>query len=321
VINGIHEEIRRRIQAAQNILVTTHIRPDGDAIGSLLGLGLSLRAAGKTVYTVSADGIPQNYRHLEGSQEVLQGVNVPVDLTVVVDCSELDRTGTGLPRDVLPDINIDHHVTNPEFARLNLVDPVAVATSEIIADCLAVWGLPVTPAVAAALLTGLITDTLGFRTSNMTPKALRLAAELMEAGAALPDLYMRSLVQRSFEAARFWGIGLSTLQREGGIVWATMTIAGRRSVGYPGRDDADLINVLSAIEGALISIVFVEQPNGNIKVSWRSQPGIDVSSTALQFGGGGHPNASGAEIQGSLDEVTSKVLSETKKVIQEEITA
>lgn len=321
VIDGIHKEIRRRIQAAQTVLVTTHIRPDGDAIGSLLGLGLALRTAGKTVYMVSADGIPQSYRHLPGSQEVIQGTDQPVDLTIVVDCSDLERTGTGLARDVVPDVSIDHHVTNLEFARLNLVETRAVATTEIIADYLPAWGLSMNSDIAAALLTGLITDTLGFRTSNMTPKALRLAADLMETGAALPELYMRALVQRSFEAVRFWGAGLSTLQRNGNIVWATLTMADRRSVHYSGRDDADLINVLSGIEGAFISIIFVEQPNGNIKVSWRSQPGYDVSSTALSFGGGGHPNASGAEVQGSLEEVLSRVLSETKKIIQEEITA
>jgi len=321
VIDGIHEEIRKRIQAAQTILVTTHIRPDGDAIGSLLGLGLALREAGKTVHMVSSDGVPQSYRHLPGSQDVVQGVKTPVDLTVVVDCSDLDRTGTGLNGDLLPDISIDHHITNLEYARLNLVDIRAVATTEIIANSLSAWGLPMNAEIAAALLTGLVTDTLGFRTSNMTPKALRLAADLMEAGAALPELYLRALVQRSFEAVLFWGVGLSKLQREGAIVWASLTMADRRSVDYPGRDDADLINVLSGIEGAFVSLIFVEQPNGKIKVSWRSQPGYDVSSTALLFGGGGHPNASGAEIQGSLDEVVSKVLSETKKITQEEITA
>lgn len=321
MINGIHEDIRRRIQAARTILVTTHIRPDGDAIGSLLGLGLALRQTGKSVQMVSTDGVPASYRHLPGTQDVLQRVKSPVDLTIVVDCSDLDRTGTGLDKAAVPDLNIDHHITNCHFARLNLVVTGAVATTEIIADSLPAWGLSITAEVAAALLTGLVTDTLGFRTSNMTPKALRLAADLMEAGADLPDLYMRALVQHSFEALRFWGAGLISIERDGAIVWTKLSMADRQAAHYPGRDDADLINVLSAVNDASISIIFVEQPNGNIKVSWRSQPGYDVSTIAVQFGGGGHPNAAGAEVKGNFEQVIPNVLSETRKVVQEEISA
>jgi phosphoesterase RecJ-like protein len=177
------------------------------------------------------------------------------------------------------------------------------------------------PDVAAALLTGIITDTLGFRTSNMTPKALRVAADLMEAGADLPDLYQRSLVERSFEAMRFWAAGLARLEREGPIVWTTLSMADRLGTGYPGRDDADLINELSAITDAAVSIVFVEQPSGKVKVSWRAQPGIDVSAIALKFGGGGHPSAAGAEVEGSLDDVRQRILLETRQMMHEEIKA
>jgi phosphoesterase RecJ-like protein len=118
---------------------------------------------------------------------------------------------------------------------------------------------------------------------------------------------------------RYWGAGLSRLQRENGIVWATLTLEDRQAAGYPGRDDADLINLLSAINDALISIIFVEQTKGSVKVSWRSQPGVDISSVALKLGGGGHPSASGAEVKGSLDEVREQVLTETRRLIREEI--
>jgi phosphoesterase RecJ-like protein len=215
-------------------------------------------------------------------------------------------------------LNIDHHVTNLNFAKMNLVDTTAVATAEILVDRLPDWDLPLTRDVAAALLTGLITDTLGFRTSNMTPKALRVAANLMEAGAELPELYQRSLIDHSYEAMRFWAAGLSKLERDGQIVWTTLTMADRKESGYPGRDDADLINELSAISDAAISIVFVEQPNGAVKVSWRAQPNIDVSAVALKFGGGGHPSAAGAEVSGSLDDVRQRVLQETRQLLNTE---
>jgi phosphoesterase RecJ-like protein len=220
-----------------------------------------------------------------------------------------------------PDLNIDHHVTNLRYGKMNLVDTAAVATAEIVADHLAEWDLPMTPEVASALLTGLITDTLGFRTSNMTPKALRLAANLMEAGAALPELYQRSLIERSFEAMRLWAVGLSKLTRDGRIVWTSLTRADRHASGYPGRDDADLINELSAISDAAVSIVFVEQPNGDVKVSWRAQPGIDISGIALKFGGGGHPSAAGAEVEGSLEDVHQRVLNETRQLMDAIISA
>jgi phosphoesterase RecJ-like protein len=215
------------------------------------------------------------------------------------------------------DINIDHHVTNLTFARYNLVMPEAVATAEVLTDCLRSWHLPINTDVAAALVTGIITDTLGFRTSNVSPKALRTTADLMEYGVNMPELYMRSLVQRSFEAVRYWSAGLSTMEKENGMVWATLTQADRQAAGYPGRDDADLINILSSIGEADVTMIFVEQPGEGVKVSWRARPGVDVSQVALRFGGGGHPAAAGAEIPGTLEEVRQMVLQETRLLLAE----
>lgn len=311
-------EITKRVQEANRVLVVSHIRPDGDAIGSLLGLGLALQAVGKSVQMAMADGVPANFRHLDGSDQVIKTPEGDFDLIAVVDCSDLERVGNVLDAYPTPDLNIDHHVTNLFFGRYNLVDTRAVATAEILTRLFAHWNLPITEPIAEALLTGLVTDTLGFRTSNMTPAALRAAADLMEIGVDLPELYWRGLIQQSFEAIRFWGMGLNNLEREGHMVWTTLTMADRRSVGYPGRDDADLINVLSTIEGAAISMIFVEQPNGNVKVSWRAQPGYDVSKLAVKFGGGGHPAASGAEIEKNnqtLEEIRQTVLEKTRQLL------
>jgi phosphoesterase RecJ-like protein len=309
------QEIGQLFQAAKRILVIAHIRPDGDAVGSLLGLGHTLQAVGKQVQMVLSDSLPPNFRFLAGSEAICRRPEGAFDLTAVVDCSDLKRVGDALESGIVPDINIDHHVTNLNFARLNLVDSRAVATAEILAEYLPAWGLPVTQAVAEALLTGLVTDSLGFRTSNMTPKALRVAANLMECGASLPELYNQALAQRSFEAVRFWAAGLRDLEREGPVVWTTLTMEDRKAAGYRGRDDADLINVLSSIQDARIALILVEQPNGIVKVSWRGQPGVDVSKIALSFGGGGHPAAAGAEVQGNLEEVRSKVLQATKELL------
>lgn len=301
--------------AAQRILVICHIRPDGDAIGSLLGLGLALQAAGKSVQMVCADGVPASLRHLDGSQQIIDQPKGEFDAICVVDCSDLKRTGNVLDGHPQPDINIDHHITNLEFARINLIDAEAVSTTQILADMLPELGLPITESVASALLNGLVTDTIGFRTPNVTPFTLRLAAELMEKGANLPELYFRSLVGRSFEAARLWGAGLSQLQKEGRVVWCALTRADRKAAGYPGKDDADLVNVLSAIEDTEIAIVIVEQNASKVKVSWRSQGNIDVAQVAMQFGGGGHPAAAGAEIQLPMQEAIPMILEATQSAL------
>jgi phosphoesterase RecJ-like protein len=176
-------------------------------------------------------------------------------------------------------------------------------------------GYTISQPVAAALLNGLITDTLGSRTSNMTPQALRLAADLMEKGGNLPELYQRALVTRSFEATRYWAAGLNSIQRDGKLVWTSLSLKDRHAAGYPGRDDADLVNILSSIDDAEIAIIFVEQSNGHVKVSWRAKPGVDVSRVALQFGGGGHPAASGADITGDLVAVQAAVLQATRAIL------
>jgi phosphoesterase RecJ-like protein len=313
------DQAGQALKAAQRILVTSHIRPDGDAIGSVLGLGLSLQAAGKGVQMVLYDGVPAAFRFLEGSRQILNKPEGDFDVSVVLDCSDFQRAGNSLHNHAIPDLNIDHHPTNQNFARINLVDVEAVATAEMIARFLPLFGLPLEKPSADALLFGLITDTLGFRTYNMTPRALRVAADLMEAGGDLPSLYFAGLLRRSFEAARFWGVGLTALQRQGSLAWTTLSLADRRNAGYPGRDDADLINILTTVEGIDIIIVFVEQPNGTVKVSWRSQPGLDISWLAVQFGGGGHAAAAGAEVPGTLEEVQERVLSATRNLLQEKI--
>lgn len=302
--------------STERILLVAHKRPDGDAIGSLLGLGLPLGSAGKDVQMVSVDGVPRKLQYLEGSEQIQKRVEREFDLVCVLDSSDLERTGDVLNNHPRPDINIDHHPTNMTYARLNLVDVQAVSTTQIIAKILSRIDLPLTQPAADAILTGLITDTLGFRTANMNSDALRLAADLVDMGSNLHELYRRALVIRSFESARLWGAGLSHIKRDGGLVWTTISLPDRLEAGYPGWDDADLVNVLVSVENAEIAMIFMEQPGERVKVSWRSRPDLDVSFVASQFGGGGHANAAGAEIVGSLDDVQKAVLEITKPLLE-----
>lgn len=304
------------LHGAQSVVLISHLRPDTDAVGSMLGLGLTLEAAGKQVQMVLADGLPRHFHYLPGAERIVRKPEKDFDLVVVLDSSDLPRTGN-LLGERIPDLNIDHHVTNLNFARVNFIIPTAAATSQILAEFMPQWGFQFSPATASALLAGVVSDTLGFRTSNVTPGTLRVAASLMEAGAELAPLYYRSLVQRSFEGVRYWGFGLANMQRYDRLVYTVLTLADRQAAAYPGNDDDDLINVLSAIDGCDVSLIMVEQKNNRTKVSWRCMPGWDVSKLAVQFGGGGHPAAAGAEISGALEQVKEIVLQTTLQFIEE----
>lgn len=308
--------IKERFEKANNIVIASHVRPDGDAIGSLLGLGLALREAGKSVQMVLVDGVPGSFRHLEGSELIVKEPVGEHDTFITVDCADFKRVGKVFERFGQPDINIDHHKTNEKFGKLNLIEAEEVATSAILTNHLPEWGFKITQPVAAALLTGIITDTLGFRTANTNPSALRLCATLMETGVDMPDLYMRSLVRKTFSAAKYWGTGLSSMEQNNGIVWGTLTLEDRKRAGYGGNDDADLINMISAIDGNKVGMIFVEQSDNHVKVSWRAlEPGIDVSQIAKHYQGGGHAAAAGADIPGALSEIQPLVLKTTRDML------
>ncbi len=309
------DEARQRIEKASTILVTSHIRPDGDAIGSVIALGLALQDKGKDVYMVLDDGAPSRFRFLQGYDQIVKQVDHDVDLVIALDCGEASRIG-GVGNFIQHiDINIDHHVSNPGFGKINLVDDTATAVTEMLGSLLPAFGLQITLPVAEALLTGMITDTLGFKTPNMRPATLRLAADLFEMGADLPLLYDQALSRKTYEAVSYWGAGLSQLNREGRIIWATLSLADRKSVGYRGRDDADLISLLASISNNDVAIIFVQQDEQAVKVSWRASNGYDVAQIAQHFGGGGHTAAAGATIHGDLEDVRQAVLKATKEFL------
>ena len=314
--NELLGDIKERLEKASNILIASHVRPDGDAIGSLLGMGLALKDAGKSVQMVLADGVPASFRYLEGSELVVKEPTGEHDTFITVDCAEFKRTGKIFENFGQPDINIDHHKTNANYGSLNLIEADEVATAAILTNHLPEWGYKITKPIAAALLTGIITDTLGFRTANTNPSALRVCADLMETGVDMPDIYMRSLVRKTFPAAKYWGAGLSSMEQENGIVWGTLTLEDRKRTGYGGNDDADLINMISAIDGNKVGMIFVEQSDNHVKISWRAlEPGVDVSPIAKHFNGGGHTAAAGADIPGGLSEIQSLVLKTTREML------
>jgi phosphoesterase RecJ-like protein len=305
------------VSGAESIVVLTHERPDADAVGSLLAISLALEARGKRVCPVMADPIPARYAFLPGSEKVATALPQNSDLIVVVDCAELPRTGfpaNALPREA--DINIDHHPTNTAFGRLNIVVTQAAATTEILYNLLSELVWPISRDVASNLMAGLISDTIGFRTSSVSPATFVVASELLKMPVPYVELYQRLLNNRSFDAVRYWGAGLSKIQRRDGLIWTTLTLGDRASAGYAGSGDADLVDIMTTIAGAQMVLVFVEQTGGKVKVSWRSLNGVDVSRLAGSFGGGGHAPAAGATIPGDMESVVGKVLTATSRSME-----
>jgi phosphoesterase RecJ-like protein len=308
------KEVAHKIKESSSFLIASHVRPDADAVGSLLGFGLALKSAGKQVQMVLEDGAGK-YSYLPGSDCIATEPMGDVDMLIIVDCSDPMRVGKILTDYPQPDLVVDHHITNLNFGKFNLVEGEQVATAAILFDYLPLWGLSIDAPVATCLLSGIIGDTIGFRTSNVDAEVLRKAADLMDLGANLSDIYRSELVLKSFEAIQYWGPGLNRLQRKNGLVWTSLTLEDRKKSAYPGKDDADLVNVLSSVNGADIALIFIEQSKNQVKVSWRARPGIDVSKIAFKFGGGGHAAAAGADLEGSLEEIQKRVIIETEKLL------
>jgi phosphoesterase RecJ-like protein len=302
--------IGRMLKDATNIMIAAHLRPDGDAIGSAVGMGLALQAGSKQVQLVFQDPIPARYRFLKGTELIRQSSNEPFDLSVALDCGDLARLGDFF-KDRKPDINIDHHITNERYGQVNLVIPEQVATSAILAEYLPKWGFPLDADSASALCMGLLTDTNGFRIPTVTPATFELAARLMRQGASLPDIYQQALVSQSLQTSKLWGLALSKLQLKQGLVWTSITMQDREQAGYHGKDDAEIANFLSGVEGSRVALLLNEQGAEKVKVSWRSRNHIDVAKLAQNYNGGGHPNAAGAEIAQSLQTVEAEIIKKT----------
>ncbi len=310
------------ILKAQRILVVTHISPDGDAIGSLLGLGWALRALSKPAVLVCADPVPPPFYFLPGYQEIVQEPTGLFDLVIGLDASDPFRLGEPWQQvdelDV-PVIIIDHHVTNLYFGTVNWVDTTAAATAEMIVSLVEALGVPLNANIAQCLLCGVVTDTRGFRTSNTTPRTMAVATRLMEAGADLNQITEQTLNRKPIAVLRLWGMALPRMQMRGRILWTTVTREMREEAGVNENGDGGLVNVLISANEADVAVVLTERGEHEIEVGLRAKPGFDVSQVALALGGGGHPQAAGCTISGSLEEAQERVLTALEESLRQQV--
>lgn len=300
------------VDQAAAILIVTHVSPDGDAIGSLLGLGNALRERGRSVTCAVDGGVTGYLDFLPGTKAVLDKLTFGHwDLMISVDSSDEERTGAvgafGRSRSQQV-INLDHHATNTLFGDIHLVMPETVSATEVIFHWLRHMQQPFSQDIAVPLLTGLLTDTLGFRTNNVTAETLRLATTLMEAGANLNDITMRTLDSKPFRMLELWKHALTSVMLDQAVIAANVTQADLSAVHVDDVTDGGLVSLLNQVNEARVAVVFKELPDGKVEISLRSKPGYDVSQVAFAVGGGGHKQASGATIDGPLDAARARIL-------------
>jgi phosphoesterase RecJ-like protein len=299
------------IQSAHQPLLICHINPDGDAVSSLTGLGLALHQIGRKPIVACSDPIPAPLHYIPGTAAIVQDVSDTFDLVIALDSSDLKRLGKFPQMPTfgnVPLLNIDHHLTNLNYGAVNLVDPQASSTAEVVLRLLEFMACPLDAEIATSLLTGIVTDTRGFRTSNVTIQVMESVLRLMKAGATLPYITHHGLNRRPTAVILLWRAALTRLQVEDCIIWTSIPLALRREVGYAGNGDAGLANFLISADDADVAAVFVESEDGRIEVGLRAVPGCDVAQVALQLGGGGHALAAGCTLPGPLEEVQAQVL-------------
>lgn len=310
------------IDSASSILMVTHVSPDGDAIGSLLGLANALRERGSKVAALVVDGgVPDYLAFLPGADGVRPNATKgEFDLMISLDSSDEERTGAAgvygraHSKQV---INVDHHVTNTGFGDIHVVMPEAVSTAEIVQRWLEIMGQPLSTSSATPLLTGLITDTIGFRTSNVTSDTLNLAQRLMEAGAPLNEIMARTLGSKKYDVMKLWSYVMPGMELDDGIISATITQADIKRAGLPEITDGGLVEFLVTANEAQISVVFKEKDDGKVEVGFRCKSGYDVAQIAFSVGGGGHKQASGATIDGPLEAAKARIMPMLREAYQQ----
>lgn len=317
------KEAVQLLSAARSAYLVSHAAPDGDSVGSLLGLAQVLQRLEKRVTAALPDPIPPDFAFLPGAGRLVhRPPSGREDLLVVLDSTDPSRLGE-LCRpavfDRLPVLNIDHHVTNTQFGRVNIVDPKATSTAELVAGLLEAMGVALRPEEATCLLFGLVADTQGFRTANTTPASLGWAARLLEAGGDLVGVNRQLFLSNPHAKLRLQGEVLARSQLEDGIIWSVVDPALIESCGADRDHVSGIVNLLAQASEAQAAVLFKEWQAQETEVSIRSKPGVDISQAALRLDGGGHPQAAGATLRGPREDVRRRVLEEVRQALRERV--
>ncbi len=311
------------LKGHQRFLIICHEEPDGDALGSSLALRAALISSGKQATVVCKDSPAPPFQFLPDVAEIKHGFRTSdFEALIIIDCGDLERTGFAdriieFCHSRKPILNIDHHPKNNlhKVASVNLVDVDAAASAQIVYALMRSLNIPVTPSMATMLLTGLYTDTGGFKHSNTTPAVLELASKLLLAGGRLKIIVRNITTTRPLAALRLWGTALARIRKHPVLPLVSSIVTQQDLVSCKAsvNDLGGVVNLINGIPGAQAAILFTELPGGEVKISIRTETeGVDVSKIAAFFGGGGHKKAAGFRFWGDVRKEGSRWLIEPK---------
>jgi phosphoesterase RecJ-like protein len=313
--NSKFEEIGRALRKHDRFAVLSHVRPDGDALGSQLALALSLKQLGKDVRLWNEDGMLEKYSFLARAELLTKPPSTPedVDVAIALDTAIQNRLGTAFPavRSTKIWINIDHHLSNPGYGDLVYIDPTAPATGEIIFGLIKSQGLPFNRDIAENLYAAISTDTGSFQYPQTSARTFEIAAELIRTGlnvGRLSEQLYENFPRRRLELLREL-LRTMRFEQEGRVASFSLSLKAAAELGVLPEDNEGLIDHLRAIRGVIVAVFFEELAEGKVRVSMRSKSdAVDVCAICQKFGGGGHTRAAGARVRGTLDEVEKRVL-------------
>ena len=316
------EKVRDCIERGQHFVLTTHVNPDGDGLGSEVALAAFLADIGKDVFIFNSSPVPDNYRFLDPDNKIQvyeseshREILLMADSIFILDISDWDRlkqVGKDIKDTKITQICIDHHPTNLNFADINLIDTKACSTGELVYDFLRFCDANLTKQIAEALYTSILTDTGWFKFSNSSSKAFSIVAELVKNGARPNKIYEKVREHESMNKVKLFAHALRTLRLEHGGKIAVMTVTKDLidSIGARSHDTEGFADYPRRIAGVEVTAIFIEKEKGLVKLSLRSKGNYVINGIAQQYGGGGHQYAAGVLLEGELNQYVKRIVEE-----------
>ncbi len=307
----------------QSFALMSHMRPDGDAVGSQLGLGLALEAMGKKVFYWNVDGLPESLAFLPESEKIMMPpAEAPeIDVAIALDTATKVRLGDDnliAAAKAKLWVNIDHHISNPLYGDVNYVDATSPATGQIVYEILQVLDMPITAGSRDAIYVAVSTDTGSFQYDSTTARTYRMAADLVERGLAVGDINAKTYDSHPYRRIELLRALLNTLElsADGKVAYWEMSDQLRIDLALKPEDSEGLIDMIRAIRGVQVAVFFEELPGGKVRVSMRSKDrSVNVCDIATQFGGGGHALAAGIRMGGPVVDAKRQVIAAIAAVI------
>lgn len=307
-----------------SFVIMSHVRPDGDAIGSQLALGFSLMAMGKTVHLVNEDGVPESMEFLRGSEIITRppGEPLEVDVAIALDTATKPRLGEGALRAASKAkvwLNIDHHISNPLYGDVNVIDATSPATGQILYEMIRALDMPLPEETRDAIYVAVSTDTGSFQYGSTTAKTYEMAADLIRRGLDVGKINADTYDSNPFRKLELMRALLNTLEisPDGKLAHWELRDATRISLDLQPDDSEGLIDLIRGVKGVRVAAFFEELEGGKVRVSMRSKDkGVNVCEVAAKFGGGGHALAAGIRMAGPLEQARAQVLTALAEALE-----